>query len=430
MRLDPRPLRRRLAAILLGLGALLWLLACGESGAPGKKLAGGTGSEAGDAYGLVWSVGKERAAVAAHVSLYLPSDSEFTHPTLKSETETDSAGRFHLEIKQAGDYDLELRDAAGNEILYQRGCRLPAKGDTNLGTFQLPEAARYRGKLTSKPASPTRLWLEGTPYSALADSAGAFAFPALPPGSFVLFSERNVGDTLARVVLGTLELHAGDSIAPPDSVPPDTIPRDTIPRDSIPRDTIPSNHIDSTVTVQPYSGPGEGTSPIGAFSIEDFSDGGEQSTWGAGHGGCLWSSRTAGQADMSPATGAFDINTTATNGYKGRTLTVAYRAIDSAGRAIVELSMDPLSSILQQGDTLVFHAKGGGKLRVDLNLDFGDVSVKSAAGLIALSGTAFSEYHLALATGPRTGAVANYIRFSGYGGFGFWLDDIELRPKR
>ncbi len=424
-----RDTRKRWTGMVLAAGAILWLLACMEPGHSTQPVAGGTGSEAGDAYGVAWSVGREKVAVAAHVSLYFTADSQFTHPILKAEAETDSAGRFHFAIEKTGAYDLEIRGAAQG-IQYKRGILLAAKGKTDLGALPLPEAARVRGKLPAKPLSPTRLWLVGTPYSALADSAGNYAFPSLPSGSFVLFSERNAGDTLERAILGDLVLNAGDSIAPPaDTVPRDSIPRDSIPRDSIPRDSVPRNNIDSVASLTPYIGPGAGTTPVGAFSIEDFSDGGEQSTWGTGHGGCMWSARVAGKVNMTPFTGAFDVNTTATNGYKGRSLTVAYSATDTAGRAIVELSMDPLSSILQQGDTLVFHAKGGGNLRVDLSLAFGTAAVKIGSGLIALP-IDWAEFHLAVPAGTGTAAAGNFIRFSGYGGFGYWLDDIELRPKR
>ena len=399
-------LLRRATGLILAAGALLWLCAC-IGDAPARKVAGGTGSEAGDAYGVAWSISSERVAPSARVALYASNDTAYAHPTLQAEGITDAQGGFHLAVQRAGEYALEIRDVGDEAILYKRGIRIAVPGETDLGRLSMPAVARFRGKLAAPPVGPTRIWLEGTPYSAAVDSLGRFDFATLPSGTYRMFSERAAGDSLARVDLGVLILNPGDSLAPPatDTTRPDTLvpPLDTVP--VVPMDTV---------------------------LIENFDDGGEYSSYGRTHGDGLWTASAEGGMPMYPATGGFDEFTTITNGGAGKSLAVAYTPVQASQKAIVEINMGSKDMDGPVPDSVVFWAKGRGKLVVDALLWAAPTTVSTGARTGSFTVTltaAWKEYRfpvIADTLSRRTG----YLRFTGSSGESYFLDEIIYKGAK
>lgn len=419
-------LGRRASRLIFAAIAISWLCACiGQE--PGRKVAGGTGSEAGDAYGVAWSVLGEKAAASARVSLYATNDTSYAHPTLQAETRADAKGAFRFGIKREGHYDLEIRAADEDAILYKRGIFLRAGAETDLGRLSLPAAARFRWSLPTPPPGPTRLWLDATPYSAVVDSLGAFAFAPLPAGTYRLFSERIAADSLVRVDLGDITLNPGDSIVPPvtDSTKPDTIPAvpplDTVivvpPLDTVPvvppLDTVPVVQIDSVL-------------------IENFDDGGEISSYGRKHGNGRWTATAEGGMPMYPITGAFDAFTTVMNGGAGKSLAVAYSPALISQRAIVELDMGSKDMTGPVPDSLVFWAKGRGRLVFEALLwvapTTGSSGARSAAFTVILTAT-WKQYRVPVFA-DSIARRPGYLRFSGSMGQSFFLDEILYKGAK
>lgn len=405
------PIRKsRGTAIVLAAGALLWLCAC-LSGEPARKIAGGTGSEAGDAYGVAWSVLGERSSAGARVSLYVNNDTTFAHPTLDIVTTADAQGKFHLTVKRAGIYDLEILAAGEDAILYKKDIRIEVPGETDLGRLSLPASATYRAKLVAPPLGPARIWLDGTPYSAAVDSLGSFAFARLPAGTYRVFSERSTGDSLVRVDLGSLTLDPGDSIAPPVI---DTAHGDTLILDPRPADSVPNVVQRSEVL------------------IEDFTDGGEVSAYGMVNGGGRWTAAAEGTMPIFPTTGSFDDASNTAGGYKGRSLLVSYGEPSNAyGKAIVQMEMGSDTLVGLRPDTLVFWTKGTGILQADVlvwtALGGGSTGIRSGTFSINLTAQ-WREIRVPLKPGLATVAAGGpgYIRFSGSGGAGYGIDEIRM----
>lgn len=339
-------------------------------------MAGGTGSEAGDAYGVARSIGGENPAAFARVSLYHSADSLFTHPQPYADTFADSLGRYHFRIRKSGKYDLEIRSHSGDGIRFRACIQLAAPGETDIGGDVLTEPAYFRDRLPARPVSPTRIWLAGTPYSAEVDSLGSFVFGILPKGEFMMFSERSAGDTLERIVLGNVILLPGDSLAPPDTVK--IPPADTgKPIVIIPSDTVASD------TLAP-----------GQFMIEDFNDSDAVSNYGRLNGKLKWIPCSVELASMRPFSSAtFGSFQTAAKAYRGKSLEVEYTTLrQDLGKSMVELPMAPLNPNLRTADTLVFYAKGSGSLQAEIELEFMATVVEgSSFGLdnIILTGTTF-----------------------------------------
>lgn len=400
----------RFAAWLLAAGAALWLCACfGEDGP--RKVAGGTGSEAGDAYGVAWSVVGEKAAASARVTLFVRNDTAQSHPVPYAETKADGEGKFRFAIARDGHYDLEIRSSGDDAILYKKDVRIPAPGETDLGRLSLPASAKFRGRLPAAPTAPTRVWLEGTPYSAAVDSLGEFEFAPLPAGTYQAYSERSVADPNkrgVRVDLGELKLVPGDSIAPPE---------------------LDTTRADTLKPVKPDSG--KPVIPADAVMIEDFADGGEISTYGAIHGGGKWSAKAVGDMPMFPMTGFFDACIKAEGGFLGKSLHVTYSGVLSAGTAIVELDMEADDLIGKVPDTLIFWAKGSGSLRVETLLwtaaTAGGTGDRVGNFIMDLS-PQWQEFHFPLLPAGNA-RRPGYIRFLGSGGTEYSLDEIMFKDR-
>jgi hypothetical protein len=408
----PAAWRARATVFLLAVGAAIWLTACfGEGPAAGGKVAGGTGSEAGDAYGVARSIGGESSSPFARVSLYHSADSLFAHPEPYADTLADSMGHFHFLILKAGKYDLEIRARNGRGLLFRSGIDLAVPGETDLGENDLTEPAKFRDRLPALPASATRIWLAGTPYSATVDASGSFSFDMLPKGNFLIFSERSVGDTLERIVLGKMTLLPGDSLAPPDSIM--TPPADT----------------GKPVIIPPADTVGVTGIPVpGQYLIEDFNDSDAVSNYGRLGGMAKWNCISVELTSMKPFSSAtFGSSQTSESTFLGKSLKVEYATTHpDLAKAIVHLPMFPVNPNLKTADTLIFHAKGSGSLLAQVDLVFSTRTLEGG-GQIALTPD-WMEYRIPIKekVGSSGPSFTDAIRFTGMHGSSFSLDNIIM----
>lgn len=230
-----------------------------------------------------------------------------------------------------------------------------------------------------------------------------------------MFSERIEGGSLVRVDFGTLILNPGDSIIPPipDTTKPDTIPvvppLDTVPAVP-PLDTVPLVRMDS------------------AF-IENFDDGGEISSYGRTHGDGRGTATAEGGMPMYPITGGFDDFTTIMNGGAGKSLAVTYSPYLISQKAIVELDMGSKDMTGPVPDSLVFWAKGRGRLLFEALLwvapTVGSLGAKTASITVTLNAI-WTQYRIPVFA-DSIARRPGYLRFSGSMGQSFFLNEIRYK---
>ncbi|MDB5102484.1 MAG: hypothetical protein JWP91_173 [Fibrobacteres bacterium] len=397
---------RTATTLLLYLAAILWLTACIGEGpsSPTEPVAGGSGSEAGDAYGRVRSIGSERNEAGAKVLLYRTADSLYGHPSWIASASADSVGGYRIHALPAGTYDLEIRGRAGESVLYRRGLVHSGKADSDFGTDTLSQSARFKGRVPGL-ADSTILWLAGTPYSARPDSLGAFRFDSLPKGPFVVVSERVSAGVVTHATLMVVTLQPGDStIYVPPSDTSTQPPIDTVPK--------PSSY---------------------GLLLEDFEDGNATNLFpGIGPGVGAWSSETMGVgATIVPSTENLSGGITSAGAYRGKSMMITYALPLGYGpkdwiRTVMDMSGAPAD--LGKADTLSLFAKGSGRIHVEIFWKDG-TGWLSAWTAMDLSPD-WKEYRFPTRNAGITDKGLKTIlrvQIGGYNGTGFWMDDIRLR---
>jgi hypothetical protein len=419
------PERRGLSAFLLSVGALLWLSACFEGESHGGKVAGGgTGSEAGDAYGRLRGDSTLGGALA-RITLYRSADSLHPAPEAVAAVTADTLGNYRFPAPEAGSYDLEFRGNAcecgnrdfGRGLVYRRMVRIGSRGHTDLGSDSLTPSLRLSGKLDRIHAG-RRVRLALTPYTAAVDSAGSFLFPAVPRGQYDLMLDETAAAP-ART-LGAVTLEAGIDAERDYRTLPDTVPADTtkVPVDTtkVPVDTTKVTPVDTTKPLLP---------PTWVW-VDDFSDIGLVSLLGRTYGGGRWTVTPTGRTPLTylPDTAG---------AYSGRSLHVTFLPDPSkpvtadTGHVRATLPLGSGTPDLSRTDTLAIKARGKGEL--DLTLYWNTQSGEASFTYTLVLGGSWKEYRQFTRVMEKSGLrLTTMVRMeiSARSGTEYWLDDIRL----
>ncbi len=182
---------------------------------PGGCILGGGSDHPNEIIGsVVMPDGKP--AAAARISLYTGSLTSGIDGTIEPaqvsqvhKTRADKQGRFKIPADAGSVYFIEALSNDSSGIVVLQGLEVEHGRNLNSGTLRLENAASIEGQVVSSVFIET-LYIAGTQYRALPDSAGGFAFPVLPPGPARIFAR--VRDFLGAVPapVPLFNLAAGD----------------------------------------------------------------------------------------------------------------------------------------------------------------------------------------------------------------------------
>jgi hypothetical protein len=323
----------RKAAIGCGIA---FLMGCGES-----RVAGGTGSET-TALGARIVHPDGSPVPDAEVRLIdldrwgrrVVADSGAAIDSVR----TDSSGNFRFEGLEAGAYAIAVDNR--EEGLYRAGISvLSAGASQDLGNLSLRSLEEVSGTITSAGVRPAKVVLSGIGLAAMVDAAGKFSLPKVPPGSYELLVAvaDSSGQTWQRA--GKVDVR-GDS-----------------------------NTAGLSFQVAPRR-----------IRIEDFDDADPFSSLGPLQGGDRWfyhdDSAYGGLSSLDPVAAESNLGVAMTDStaWSGKSLLAKLR-IGTAGTtqfALVGVEIAPRHGLpskrgwvdLRSMDSLVFMAKGSGRVRI------------------------------------------------------------------
>ncbi|MFC1476454.1 carboxypeptidase-like regulatory domain-containing protein [Fibrobacterota bacterium] len=355
-------------------------------------IAGGSGSEAGEAIGhAVYSSGDP--VINGRVIVYRESDSVFSFPTPVDTLVTNSEGYFSFK-QDAGSYAIEIRSDAF--AAFQKNIQIIAKQKDSLGVIILDSAVTVSGTVQSRGELPVSMWALGTPYSTAVGGAGGFTFQGIPQGNFTLVAQYFDGSyyyySLGMSVEFSVDL--GGKL-----------------------DTI--------------------TTERNEIVLDNFDDGDNYCNFKDILGGSMWYANTDSFSVIYPIAEHFADSLVTTQAYKGKSLHVTYSLDSSVTAPWVQV----ISNIGDESynfsllDTISFWAKGDGRIKICVACFNKPNTYKGVNTFLTISNT-WTQYKLVPADFPNTTNISgwdelktmvNRVIFNGVTGSSeFWLDDIRM----
>lgn len=351
-----RPLVRSLA-ILGGIAVLS--AACADS-----RGAGGTGSETTALSARVLST-DGRPVARALVRLIdvdrwgrrILSDSAAAVDSV----ETDSAGWFRFDDVEGGAYAVEVQGS--REALHLDELPSLSPGESrSLGVLRLQAVGRVEGAIRCAAGRPVRVLLAGTASGADVDSTGGFVLDAVPPGDYDLLVGIEDGSGVAWQRAGRVRVPEGASVAGSDF--------DVAPRQVLLDDFDDGDDRSSLARLQ-HAG--------GWFYHDDSAHGGDSRLEPVAAEADLGLAMTdSGAWSGSSLRARFHIGGAGTSQFALVGVEIAPRAVGSSAVGWVDLG---------GMDSLVFRAKGSGRVRIQFatramaRLSGGTVQFESAFAL-------------------------------------------------
>ena len=355
-------------------------------------IAGGTGSEAGEAIGYaVLSSGQP--VINGRIIVYQESDSVFTLPTPVDTFFTNSEGYFSFKQNE-GSYAIEIRSDAF--AAFQKGIQIIAKQQDSIGVITLDSAVTISGAVRSAGELPVSMWVIGTPYSAAVAGTGAFTFQSIPQGNYTLVAKYFDG-SYYYYSLG-LSVHFSADLGGK-------------------LDTI--------------------TTDLNEIVLDNFDDGDKYSNFREILGESNWHCNTDGYSQIFPTTESFTDSLVTNQAYKGKSLHVTYildSTVNPSWVQVISRIGDGDSYDFSLLDTISFWAKGDGEIKVEI-AQSDQSSFKSIHTVLTVSNTwtlyklvpANFEYTTNISGWDELKTMVNRVIFNGIsGGSEFWLDDIRM----
>ncbi len=328
---------------------------------------------------------------------------------------TDSAGRFRFEGIGGGAYAVEVDGSS--EALFVTDLPLLSEGTSRtLGDLRLQEVGRISGTVHSSVGRPERILVAGTALSGTVDSTGRFALDAVPPGDHELLVGIVEGQGISWQRAGRVRVEDGIAVT--------GLALEVAPR---------------------------------RILIDDFDDGDRRSSLARLQRAGNWfyhdDSAYGGTSRLDPVSTETDLGlaTTDSSAWAGRSLHARFR-IGSTGTtrfSMIGVEISPRAggsnapgwADLSRMDSLVFFAKGSGRVRIQFStramarLSGGTVQFESAfvlngnwtrvaipRGSIALpSGSDFAD-----ASWDGASSEVRSIHFMANADAELWLDDLTL----
>lgn len=355
-------------------------------------IAGGTGSEAGEAIGhAVYTSGQP--VINGRIIVYQQSDTVFSFPTPVDTLSTNSQGYFSFK-QDPGSYAIEIRSDVF--AAFQKGILIIAKQKDSIGVITLDSAVTISGAVRSAGELPVSMWAIGTPYSAAVAGTGAFTFQSIPQGNYTLVAKYFDG-SYYHYSLGlsvTISTDLGGKL-----------------------DTI--------------------TTDLNEIVLDNFDDGDKYCNFREILGGSNWHCNTDGQSQIFPTAENFADSLVTAQAYKGKSLHVKY-VLDSMVNPpwvqVLSRIGDGDSYDLSLLDTISFWAKGDGEIKVEVAQFIEPNSFKSVHTVLTVSNT-WALYKVVPADFPNSTNISgwdelktmvNRVIINGVTGTEFWLDDIRM----